>query len=265
MAKIAVIVYSTYGHIVNLAKSEIEGLKSVSGVEVDLFQVPETLDEATLKMIGAPEKSDIPIIDVNDLAKYDGFLFGFPTRFGTFPAQFKTFWDSTGGLWASGALHGKFFGVFVSTGTAGGGQETTIRNSLSMFIHHGLIYVPLGYGEAFPLLTSFDKVHGGSPWGAGAYAGSDGSRSANDIELGIAKIQGKQFASLVSKASSSSSTSTSATSAPAATAPAATATDKTAAEPKTTTEAPTLRNKQAAAPEEKSEKSGFCGISCTVM
>jgi hypothetical protein len=43
----------------------------------------------------------------------DGFLFGFPTRYGRAPAQVSAFFDQTGGLWASGALIGKFAGVFT--------------------------------------------------------------------------------------------------------------------------------------------------------
>lgn len=149
----------------------------------------------------APAKpTDIPVITAADLAEFDGFLFGFSTRFGTYPAQFKEFWDSTGGLWASGALHGKYFGIFVSTGSPNGGQEVAIRNSLSNFVHHGLIYVPLGYKNVFGKLGNLEEVHGGSPWGAGALAGGDGSRQFSDLELEVGFTQGKTFAETVIKA-----------------------------------------------------------------
>ena len=149
----------------------------------------------------APAKpADIPVINAADLTEFDGFLFGFSTRFGTYPAQFKEFWDSTGGLWASGALHGKYFGIFVSTGSPNGGQEVAIRNSLSNFVHHGLIYVPLGYKNVFGELGNLEEVHGGSPWGAGALAGGDGSRQFSDLELEVGFTQGKTFAETVIKA-----------------------------------------------------------------
>lgn len=149
----------------------------------------------------APGKpADIPVITAADLTEFDGFLFGFSTRFGTYPAQFKEFWDSTGGLWASGALHGKYFGIFVSTGSPNGGQEVAIRNSLSNFVHHGLIYVPLGYKNVFGELGNLEEVHGGSPWGAGALAGGDGSRQFSDLELEVGFTQGKTFAETVIKA-----------------------------------------------------------------
>lgn len=41
-------------------------------------------------------------------------------------AQFKAFWDATGGLWQKGALVGKPATMFTSTASQGGGQETTI-------------------------------------------------------------------------------------------------------------------------------------------
>lgn len=73
----------------------------------------------------------------------------------------QAFWDSTGKIWASGGYAGKYAGVFVSTSSPGGGQETTIINSLSTLTHHGIIYVPLGYSQTFALLTDFSEVHGG--------------------------------------------------------------------------------------------------------
>ena len=131
------------------------------------------------------------------MTEYDAFLFGVPTRFGNFPAQWKSFIDGTGGLWAKQALRGKYAGVFVSTGTLGGGQETTAINTLSTLAHHGIIYVPFGYGH--PGLTTFDEIHGGSPWGAGTFAGSDGSRKVTDLEKAIAEQQGHDFYKLITK------------------------------------------------------------------
>ncbi|KAF5098507.1 hypothetical protein D0Z00_002029 [Geotrichum galactomycetum] len=197
--KIAIIYYTTWGHVRNLALSVQAGVKAAGG-EADLFQIPETLSEEVLTKMHAPAKPEDPIATPETLKEYDGFLFGIPTRFGNFPAQWKAFWDATGGLWATGALHGKYAGLFVSTGTPGGGQEVTALNALSVLAHHGLIYVPLGYKHSFSQLTNLEQVHGGSPWGAGAYAGGDGSRSASALELEIAEIQGKSFYETVAKA-----------------------------------------------------------------
>jgi len=126
-------------------------------------------------------------------------LFGIPTRYGNFPAQWKTFWDTTGGQWGKGGYWGKYAGVFVSTGTPGGGQESTVIAAMSTLTHHGIIYVPLGYKTSFSLLANLSEVHGGSPWGAGTFAAADGSRQPTALELEIATTQGESFGNAISK------------------------------------------------------------------
>lgn len=196
--KTAIIIYSMYSHVATMAKAVQKGVQAAGG-SVDIFQVPETLSSEVLAAMHAPEKADFPIATTETLTQYDAFLFGVPTRFGNYPAQWKAFWDSTGGLWALGALAGKPAGFFVSTGTPGGGQETTIVNALSVIVHHGMIFVPLGYAKAFGQITRLDEVHGGSPYGAGCFAGPDGSRQPSALELEIAEIQGKSFYETVQK------------------------------------------------------------------
>jgi NAD(P)H dehydrogenase (quinone) len=132
--------------------------------------VAETLSEDVLAKMHAPPKSDVPVITPAILEGYDAFLMGIPTRYGNFPAQFKTFWDATGQLWAGGKLWGKYAGVFVSTAGHGGGQESTVIAAMSTLAHHGVVYVPLGYAKSFGQLTNLSEVHGGSPWGAGTFS-----------------------------------------------------------------------------------------------
>ncbi|KAG7867350.1 hypothetical protein KL918_002789 [Ogataea parapolymorpha] len=178
-------------------KVAVIGLEA-GGVGAKIFQVPETLPESVLEKMHAPPKKSYEEATVSTLQEYDAFMFGIPTRYGNFPAQFKSFIDQTGGLWASGALYHKPFGVFVSTGT-GGGNEMTVVNSLSTWVHHGMIYVPLGYAKVFSLMTDLSQVRGGSPWGAGTIAGADGSRQVTPLELEIAKAQGTEFAKVALK------------------------------------------------------------------
>jgi NAD(P)H dehydrogenase (quinone) len=198
--KVAIVYYSMYGHIRTLALAVKAGIEKAGG-QADLYQIQETLPQEVLTKMYAPPKSNDPIVTLETLTKYDAFLFGIPTRYGNFPAQWKAFWDSTGGLWAQGALSGKYAGVFVSTGTPGGGQEATVLNSLSTLTHHGIIYVPLGYKHTFPLISNLEEVHGGSPWGAGTYAAADGSRQPTELEKSMATIQGESFWNTVSKVS----------------------------------------------------------------
>ncbi|KAF2575113.1 hypothetical protein F2Q70_00004958 [Brassica cretica] len=143
--KVYIVYYSMYGHVEKLAEGIRKGAASVEGVEAKLWQVPETLPEEALLKMSAPPKSGSPIITPNDLTEADGFVLGFPTRFGMMAAQFKAFLDATGGLWRTQALAGKPAGIFYSTGSQGGGQETTALTAITQLVHHGMIFVPIGY------------------------------------------------------------------------------------------------------------------------
>jgi NAD(P)H dehydrogenase (quinone) len=195
---VAIVIYTLYGHIAKLAEAEKKGIEAAGGT-VTIYQIAETLPQEVLTKMYAPPKPDYPILAPGDLAHYDGFIIGIPTRYGNFPAQWKTFWDGTGQLWQQGKLNGKFAGVFISTGGPGGGQESTALATISTFTHHGISFVPLGYASAFGQLTNLSEVHGGSPWGAGTFAGADGSRQPTPLELEIAEIQGRTFYAHVSK------------------------------------------------------------------
>ena len=136
-----------------------------------IHRVKETLSEEVLSMMHAPGQStSVPFITPDELAKYDAFLLGIPTRYGNFPAQWKAFWDHTGKQWQTGGYYGKYVGVFISTASQGGGQESTALAAMSTFAHHGLIYVPLGYATAFGPLVDLSEARGGSAWGAGTFA-----------------------------------------------------------------------------------------------
>lgn len=198
--KIAIVFYSMYGHVQTLAQAEAEGIKSAGGT-VDLYRVEETLPEEVLTKMHAPKKDDsIPTLsDPSVLEQYDAFLMGIPTRYGNFPAQWRAFWDRTGGQWQTGAFWGKYAGLFISTATQGGGQESTALAAMSTLAHHGIIYVPLGYKTTFHLLGDNSEVRGGSAWGAGSFANGDGSRQPTEKELEVAKAQGKAFYEAVAK------------------------------------------------------------------
>jgi len=195
---VAIIIYSMYGHIAKLAEAEKRGIEAAGG-KATIFRIPETLPQEVLDKMHAPPKHDYPIITVDKLPNYNAFLFGIPTRYGNFPGQWKAFIDQTGGLWASGGLAGKYVGLFVSTGSPGGGQEMTCANAMSTLVHHGMIFVPLGYSHTFGLLADVTEVRGGSPWGAGTFAAADGSRQPSAKELELAEGQGKMFWNTVAK------------------------------------------------------------------
>ncbi|KAJ3018693.1 hypothetical protein HKX48_002736 [Thoreauomyces humboldtii] len=195
--RIAVVIHSTYGHVHTLAKSVVKGLQE-AGADATLYKVQETLSAEVLeKMYANPGTSELPVVTNDDLLAADGFLFGLPTRYGCAPAQIKHFWDGTGGLWQSGALTGKHGGIFFSTASQHGGQETTALTFLSHYTHHGVIFVPLGYPKQ---LGDNSEPIGGGPFGSGTIAGGDGSRVPSAVELEVGEHQGREFAKIVARA-----------------------------------------------------------------
>lgn len=195
--KVYIIYYSTYGHCATLAEEIQKGAASVEGVEAKLWQVPETLPEEVLGKLGAPPKRDVPIITPDELGEADGLIFGFPTRYGMMAAQFKAFFDATGGLWRTQKLAGKPAGIFYSTGSQGGGQETTALTAITQLTHHGMIFVPIGYTFGAGMFE-MENLKGGSPYGAGTFAGA-GSRQPTELELAQAFHQGKYIAGIAKK------------------------------------------------------------------
>ncbi|MCF8480195.1 MAG: NAD(P)H:quinone oxidoreductase [Rhodospirillum sp.] len=194
--KILVLYYSMYGHIDTMAKAVAAGAAEVEGVEVSLKHVPEHIPAEALKAMGASGEYDTEEASPGELGDYDGILFGTPTRFGNMAGQMRNFLDQTGGLWMKGALVGKPGGVFVSTGT-GGGNETTITAFHNTLFHQGMVVVGLPYSAEG--LTTIEPPHGAGPYGAGTIAGADGSRRPSELELSLARFQGKHLAEIAKK------------------------------------------------------------------
>src|SRR2546429_5550623 len=171
--------YSTYGHVHRIALAVAEGAESVPDITVRLRRIAE-LEEAR-KALSAQDayvwaqhaQADIPAVTHDDLRWADGIAWGTPTRYGNMSAQMKQFIDTTGGLWLKGELEDKATGIFTSTGTIHGGQETTILTALVPLIHLGMVFVGTPYGQNPQILVT-DGI-GGSPYGPGTLAGTDGS------------------------------------------------------------------------------------------
>ena len=196
MAKILVLYYSMYGHIETMANAVAEGARKVPGTEVDILRVPETMDAERFAQVGGKTQQASAEATPEILPQNDAIIVGTPTRFGNMSGQMRTFWDRTGGLWASGALFGKIASVFSSTGT-GGRQEQTITSVWTTLAHHGMVIVPIGYGTKE--LFDISQVRGGTPYGATTLAGGDGSRQPTEVELNIARFQGEHVAGLAAK------------------------------------------------------------------
>lgn len=199
--KILIVYYSMYGHVHRMAEAVAEGARSVPGAEVALRRVPETLPAEVLEKMGAVEAQKamaaVPVCTVEELAGADAILFGTPTRFGNMCGQLRQFLDATGQLWAKGALVGKVGGVFTSTATQHGGQETTLITTIVTLLHHGMVVVGLPY--SFQGQMRNDEITGGSPYGASTVAGTAGERTPTDNELEGARYQGRRAAEIAAK------------------------------------------------------------------
>jgi NAD(P)H dehydrogenase (quinone) len=191
MTKILILYYSSWGHIETMAQAVREGANSVPGVEVVIKRVPELVPAEVATTFHYKLEQDAPIATIDELPNYDAIIFGTPTRFGNMASQMRNFLDQTGGLWVQDALVGKVGSVFVSTGT-GGGNETTISSFHTTLMHLGMVVVGLPYSEKN--LLNLSEVKGGSPLGAGTIAGYQGERQPSQLELSLARSQGKHVA-----------------------------------------------------------------------
>jgi NAD(P)H dehydrogenase (quinone) len=199
--KVQVIFYSTYGHVFRLAEAVAEGAREVSGAEVQLLQVAETLPADVLEKMGATEAKKafarVPIADPRRLAEADAILLGTPTRYGAAAAQMRASLDNTGGLWASGALIGKVGGAFTSTASQHGGQETTLLAMSTFFFHMGMVITGVPYSSKE--LNELGEVSGGTPYGASTIAGARGERQPTANELAIARAQGRHAVGIAAR------------------------------------------------------------------
>jgi NAD(P)H dehydrogenase (quinone) len=197
MAKLLVLYYSSYGHLEKMSEAVAEGARSVAGTEVTIKRVPELVPEEVAKKSGFKLDQKAPIARPEELADYDGIIFGIPTRFGNMAAQMRNFLDQTGALWMNGSLIGKVGSVFASTATQHGGQESTILTSHVTLLHQGMVIVGLPYSAKEQM--TLDEITGGSPYGASTITGGDGSRMPSENELKMARFQGRHVAEITAK------------------------------------------------------------------
>ncbi|MBC7360406.1 MAG: NAD(P)H:quinone oxidoreductase, partial [Desulfacinum sp.] len=199
--RILVVYYSLYGHVYQMAEAAAEGARRVPDTEVLVRRVPETLPPEVIEKMGAVEslrrQEHVPVCTVEELAEADGIIFGTPTRFGNMCGQMRQFLDSTGGLWARGALVGKVGSVLASSNTQHGGQEATILTFHVTLLHHGMVVVGLPYTFAGQMTD--EEVSGCSPYGASTVAGREGRRLPSSNELEGARFQGEHVARIAAK------------------------------------------------------------------
>ena len=194
MADILVLYYSRSGGTAALARCVARGVEEVTDMQARLRTVPavSAVCEATADTI--PEDGP-PYATLDDLKECAGLALGSPTRFGNMAAPLKYFLDSTGSLWLTGALAGKPAGVFTSTSSLHGGQETTLLSMMLPLLHHGMLVLGLPYSEPALMATS----SGGTPYGPSHYSGQNSRTEPDSTEKQLARAFGTRLALLAQR------------------------------------------------------------------
>ncbi len=194
MALILVLYYSVHGSTAAMARQVARGVEQVGGAEARVRTVPAVspLCEAREPAIPA---SGPPYARLPDLAECDGLVLGSPTRFGNMAAALKFFLDGTSSEWLSGTLSGKPAGVFTSTSSLHGGQESTLLSMMLPLLHHGMLVVGLPY-------TRPELMHtrsGGTPYGASHHAGIEQERALSREERALCRSLGRRVAEVAQR------------------------------------------------------------------
>jgi NAD(P)H dehydrogenase (quinone) len=189
MIDILVLYYSRHGATEALAREVSQGIDSVQGTAARMRTVPAVSSVTESVQDSVPSEGP-PYVATGDLKECAGLILGSPTRFGNMAAPLKYFLDSTGSEWLGGVLVGKPAGLFTSTSTLHGGQETTPLSMMLPLLHHGMLIVGLPYTESGLSTTTT----GGSPYGASHVTWSRDADALSDEEKQLARALGARVA-----------------------------------------------------------------------
>jgi NAD(P)H dehydrogenase (quinone) len=192
--KVLIVYYSTYGNVYKMAQLVAEGVREVEGAEPVIRTVPELIPASIIESrpdmrAGRQLQEEVPLVTPDDFREAGAIAFGTPTRFGNVASQLKNQIDQLTPLWLRGELEGKPAGVFVSTGSLHGGQETTILTLAAPLIHLGMVFV----GVPYSVQELFTTQGGGSPYGPGHIAGGDNQRELDPQETAICRALGRRL------------------------------------------------------------------------
>lgn len=187
--EVLVLYYSRHGATAEMARQVCRGVESVAGMGARLRTVPavSAVSEALEDAIPA---AGPPYATHADLRECAGLVVGSPTRFGNMAAALKYFFDGTGDLWLSGVLSGKPAGVFTSTSSLHGGQETTLISMMLPLLHHGMLMVGLPYTDTGLMETTA----GGTPYGPSHLSGPNSDKAVSEMERRLCQALGARVA-----------------------------------------------------------------------
>jgi len=197
---VLIVYYSTFGNCFKMAQRVAEGVRQVPGAEPLIRRAAELMPESVIQsnpamQAGRDMQKDVPLVSTGDFREAAAVIFGTPTRFGNVSAQLKNQIDQLSDLWGKGELEGKPAGVFVSTGSLHGGQETTLLTLMAPLLHLGFVLV----GVPYSVPELFTTQGGGSPYGPGHVAGPDGQRDIDPQEAAICRALGKRVAEVAKR------------------------------------------------------------------
>ena len=194
MTEILVLYHSRHGSVANMANRVARGVEEVSGATARLRTVPRV--SPVTEAVADPIPSDgPPYAEPEDLAECNGLILGSPGRFGNMSASLKYFLEQTSSQWMAGALQGKPAGVFASTSSLHGGQESTLLSMMLPLLHHGMIISGIPYSEGDLAKTRT----GGTPYGATHVSGLDSQPELSDEEARLCRALGRRVADLAIK------------------------------------------------------------------
>lgn len=185
--RVLVLYYSRNGSTAELARHVARGIEA-AGAEAVLRTVPSVAPEFEPRSPAIPDAGP-PYATIDDLRSCAGLVLGSPTRFGNMAAPLKHFLERTSDLWLSGSLVDKPAGVFTSSTSAHGGQESTLLTMALPLVHHGMIWVGVPYTSS----ALFATRSGGGPYGA-SHVDADWNPEISADEAGIAHELGRRVA-----------------------------------------------------------------------
>ena len=189
MTQVLVLYYSRNGSTAELARQVARGVESVAGARARVRTVPAVSPDSEATADAVPEAGP-PYANHDDLRECDGLVMGSPTRFGNMAAPLKYFLDGTSALWLNGALDRKPAGVFTSTSSMHGGQESTLLAMMLPLLHHGMYMV----GLPFTAEAMHRTRTGGTPYGASHFAAGKTDTKPSDDERELAQLLGRRVA-----------------------------------------------------------------------
>ena len=190
MKEILILYFSKYGATELLAREIANGVDSVEGVSSKIRTVP-SIPISNEKNDNIPDQGP-PYIEKQDLFDCDGLILGSPCRFGNMAAELKYFLDNTTNEWLNNALAEKPAGVFTSSGSMHGGQESTLLTMAIPLLHHGMLLTGIPFSEKGLSSTR----EGGTPYGPSHVSDETAHKSLSPDEASLARALGKRISKI---------------------------------------------------------------------